>query len=61
MNTTVTLSLKEVPPVPVEAESLIPENVAGKDERDIGLLPLLVGKKYETVADWFHVAVDQGG
>lgn len=55
MTETVTLSLKEVPPVPVEAESLIPENVAGKDERAIGLLPLLVGKQAETVADWFHV------
>lgn len=57
MTATVTLSLKETPPVPVEAESLIPENVAGKDEREIGLLPLLVGKTRETVADWFHVAV----
>ena len=58
MSVPVTLSLKEVPPVPAEAESLIPENVVGKDERAIGLLPLLVGKKWETVADWFHVAVE---
>jgi formylmethanofuran dehydrogenase subunit C len=57
MTLAVTLSLKQTPPVPVEAESLNPENVAGKDEREIGLLPLLVGKQWETVASWFHVAV----
>lgn len=59
VTTTVTLSLKEVPPVPIEAESLIPEHVAGKDEAHIGRLPLLVGKMPETVADWFHVSVSQ--
>jgi formylmethanofuran dehydrogenase subunit C len=57
MTTSVTLSLKAVPRVPVEAESLIPENVMGKDEREIGRLPLLAGKTWETVADWFDIAV----
>lgn len=61
MTVTVTLSLKAVPRVPVEADSLIPENVTGKSEREIGLLPLLVGKQWETVADWFHVAAADGG
>lgn len=57
MTVSVTLSLKATPRVPVEAESLIPENVVGKDEREIGRLPLLVGKTWETVDDWFHIAV----
>ena len=57
MTMQVTLSLKETPRVPVEAESLVPEKVLGKDEREIGLLPLLVGNETRTVADWFHVAV----
>ena len=56
---TVTLSLKTTPRVPVEAESLIPKNVEGKDERDIGLLPLLVGNRQETVSDWFRVTVSE--
>jgi formylmethanofuran dehydrogenase subunit C len=57
MTMQVTLSLKETPRVPVEAESLVPEKVLGKDEREIGLLPLLVGNERRTVADWFHVTV----
>jgi len=55
----VTLTLKEAPRLPVEAESLTPENVADKDAREIGCLPLLVGSTWETVADWFDVAVDE--
>jgi formylmethanofuran dehydrogenase subunit C len=55
----VTLTLKETPRPPVEAESLIPENVAGKNAQEIGRLPLLVGNRWETVADWFDVAVDE--
>lgn len=58
MTVPVTLSLKNTPPVPVEAESLIPENVANKDEQEIGQLPLLIGKHWERVSDWFDVTVD---
>ncbi len=56
MTGSVILSLKQTPEVPVEAESLLPANVAGKDLTEIGRLPLLVGKKWETVADWFEVS-----
>lgn len=55
----VTLSLKQTTQLPVEAESLIPENVDGKDEAEIARLPLLVGSQWETVADWFDVALDE--
>ena len=57
MTASAILSLKQSPRVPVEADSLIPANVAGKDEHEIGLLPLLVGKDWRTVADWFDVSV----
>jgi formylmethanofuran dehydrogenase subunit C len=60
MNKTVTLSLRSIPGVPVEAESLIPENVAGKNEREIGQLPLLVGNRREILSDWFDVTISPG-
>ncbi len=59
VNTTATLSLKAVPPVPIEAESLVPENVLGKNAQDIGRLPLLVGTRSETVSEWFEVSVTE--
>jgi formylmethanofuran dehydrogenase subunit C len=54
----VSLSLKKTPNLPVEAESLVPVNVAGKSDREIGSLPLLVGNRWETVGDWFRVNVE---
>jgi formylmethanofuran dehydrogenase subunit C len=57
VSTQVTVTLKKAPLVPVEAEALTPENVVGKSEREIALLPLLVGNRWETVADWFRVSV----
>jgi formylmethanofuran dehydrogenase subunit C len=59
MTVQVILTLKKSPRVPVEAEVLIPENVTGKNEDEIGRLKLLVGKKWEAVADWFHVNIDR--
>jgi len=61
MTVSVTLTLKADPRVPVEAESLNPDSVAGKSQEEIGNLPLLVGKTWETVADWFEVAMAGGG
>jgi len=54
----VTLSLKAAPPVPAEAESLTPDNVAGKTAGEIATLPLLIGKEWQNVGDWFDVAVE---
>lgn len=56
---TVTLTLKAEPPVPAEAEQLIPDVVAGKTAEEVRRLPLLVGNRRETVGDWFDVVVDE--
>jgi formylmethanofuran dehydrogenase subunit C len=57
---TVRLRLRKEPDLPVEAESLIPENVAGLDPQGIGMLPLLVGKHWEKVSDYFDVDAASG-
>jgi formylmethanofuran dehydrogenase subunit C len=57
MHTHVKLTLRTPPDLPVEAQSLIPENVVGKGRADIGALPLLLGNRPATVADFFDVAV----
>lgn len=57
MHTQVKLTLRTPPDLPVEAQSLIPENFAGKDQADIGALPLLLGNRPAVVADFFDVAI----
>lgn len=56
--TLVTLVLKRVPSFPVEAESINPENVIGKDVEEIKSLPLWCGNRREEVGDYFEVEVD---
>jgi len=60
MSIPVTLTLRNTPSVPVEAESLTPDKVTGRDAREIEKLPLLVGKQWETVGEWFDVSVGGG-
>lgn len=57
MHTHVKLTLRTPPDLPVDAQSLIPESFVGKDQADIGALPLLLGNRSVTVADFFDVAI----
>ena len=59
MNTQVCLTLQTSPTLPVEAETLIPENVAGKGPDAINALTILVGNRQERVGDHFSVAMQQ--
>ena len=54
----VRLTLRTSPDLPVEAESLKPDTVTGKDRAEIESLPLLVGNRTERVGDHFYVEVD---
>ncbi|MDR3560295.1 MAG: formylmethanofuran dehydrogenase subunit C [Negativicutes bacterium] len=57
MKTQVILSLRKMPVGPVEAESINPEGVTGKDKQEIEALPLLVGNRWEKAGDYFDVAI----
>lgn len=59
--TLVTLVLKKVPSFPVEAESINPENVTGKEVEEIKSLPLWCGNRREEVGDYFEVEVENSG
>jgi formylmethanofuran dehydrogenase subunit C len=59
MNTRVYLTLRTAPTLPVEAESLLPENVAGKTATEIESLPLQMGNRTETVGDHFRVEIHE--
>ncbi|OIQ52413.1 Formyltransferase/hydrolase complex Fhc subunit C [Pseudodesulfovibrio hydrargyri] len=60
MNTRVYLTLRTAPAMPVEAESLLPENVTGKSAEEIESLPLQVGNRTEPVGDHFRVEIHEG-
>lgn len=57
MKTQVTLVLKEIPSVPVEAESINPENVTEKGIQEIESMPLWCGNRQERVGDYFDVEI----
>ncbi|MDR3543833.1 MAG: formylmethanofuran dehydrogenase subunit C [Desulfosporosinus sp.] len=59
--TLVTLVLKRVPSFPVEAESINPENVTGKEVEGIKSLPLWCGNRREEVGDYFDVEIENSG
>src|SRR5207249_10937923 len=52
---TVTLTLKVSPTVPLEAEVLSPDVVAGLSHDDIRALPVLLGKRQRRLDDFFTV------
>jgi formylmethanofuran dehydrogenase subunit C len=58
MGTRVRLTLRVVPDLPVDAESLLPETVAGKDRAAIEALPLTVGNRDERAGDYFTVTLE---
>ena len=51
----ITLTLKEPPPVPLEAEMLSPDVVATLSNREISALPVYLGKRQRRVDDFFDV------
>ena len=59
MTLQVQLTLKRIPEIPVEAETINPETVAGKEEKEIKGLSVLVGKYPEPVGDWFNVELKE--
>jgi len=57
MSTQITLRLKEEPSLPVEAESINPENLNGKSLAEIQRLPLWSGKRSYPLEDYFEVEI----
>jgi formylmethanofuran dehydrogenase subunit C len=53
---TVTLTLKEPPAVPLEAESISPDVLAGLRHADIRALPVHHGKRQRRLDDFFDIA-----
>ncbi len=57
----ITLTLKEQPSVPLEAESLSPDGMAGLSFDAISALPVFLGKRQCRVRDFFSVEGDPCG
>lgn len=57
MKTQVKLVLKNMPSLPVEAESINPENVTGKEIEAIEYLPLWCGNRQKRIGDYFDVEI----
>lgn len=57
MRTQITLNLKKRPNLPVEAESITPDNFFEKSVDEIYKLPLYSGNRLEKVGDYFNVEV----
>lgn len=55
-----TLTLKQQPDVPLEAESLTPDLLAGKSAADVRAVPLFRGKRKVRVDEFFDVEGDDG-
>jgi formylmethanofuran dehydrogenase subunit C len=53
-----TLTLKEQPPVPLEAEVLAPDVIAPLDHAAVRALPVFLGKRQHRVEDFFAVQGD---
>jgi formylmethanofuran dehydrogenase subunit C len=51
----ITLTLKETPPVPLEAEMLSPDVVAVMTNEEIRALPVYLGRRHRRVDDFFTV------
>src|SRR5688572_29251678 len=55
-----TLTLKDQPPVPLEAEMLSPDRTAGLTSEEIRALPVHLGKRQSRLDDFFTVEGDPG-
>lgn len=51
----IVLTLKEQPPVPLEAEAISPDYLAGVDNKAIRELPMFLGKRQVQISDFFDV------
>ncbi|MGB8275418.1 MAG: formylmethanofuran dehydrogenase subunit C [Alphaproteobacteria bacterium] len=51
-----TLSLTTAPEVPVEAEALSPDKLAGLSEKDVAAQPVLYGNRKACIGDFFRVS-----
>ena len=51
----ITLILKEQPSVPLEAEVISPDVMAGLAPEAIGALPVFLGKRQRRLDDFFHI------
>src|SRR6185436_10366469 len=56
----ITLTLKEPPSVPLEADRLSPDVVAPLTTAEIGALPVYLGKRQRRVDDFFTVEGEPG-
>lgn len=59
MSELIYLQLKAEPALPVEAESITPDNLRGKSIQEIKKLPLWCGNAEETIGDYFEVQKEQ--
>ena len=50
---TVTVSLREIPDLPLEADSITPTHFAGKTIKEIGELPIQQGNQIIPLKDYF--------
>ena len=56
----ITLTLKDQPPVPLEAETLCPDAIAGLTSEAVRALPVHLGKRQRRVDDFFTVEGEPG-
>jgi len=56
----ITLTLKDQPPVPLEAEMLCPDAIAGLTSEEVRALPVHLGKRRRRVDDFFTVEGEPG-
>lgn len=61
MTFVVTLTPKQIENISIEAETIRPENFAGKTAEEIKSLPIYIGNKAATIGDIFEVKVEGQG
>jgi len=57
---TVILSLREVPDLPLEADTITPTHFAAKSVKDIGEIPVQQGNEVLTLKDFFDISGESG-
>ena len=57
---TVTVSLRETPELPLEADSITPTHFAGKTVKEIGELPIQQGNQILQLKDFFDISGESG-
>lgn len=55
-----TLTLRNQPPVPLEAECLSPDRLAAAHSRDVAALPVFLGKRRHRLEDFFEIEGSPG-